>query len=416
MHIAYIHQYFTTRFGSSGTRSYEFARRWVQAGHHVTVITSTAQLQQEELSQTKNIKRGLKRLYVEGIEILALEIPYHQSMAYSKRAWSFLRFLTKSTFILAQLKNVDVVYATSTPLTVAVPALSNKFCRRIPFVLEVRDLWPKAPIARGIIKNKLAIKLALWFERTIYLKAAGIVALSIDMKDYIDKITKEPAKTIVVTNCSDIDLFKPLKGQEKQKVRAELGWENKFVVVHAGAVGQVNGLYRIVEAANRIKSYNEICFVFIGDGNQRPYLEEMVKGLKLDNVKFMDPVPKTELARILPAADIGLVSINKMLHTQYNSANKLFDYFACGLPILLNYAGWQKDVLDRYSAGLSCDNFNDEEFVEHLLRLLKNPDLRKEMGRNSRRLAEDEYNRDVLSKKVLDFAINRVLGKRQKNV
>lgn len=405
MHIAYIHQYFTTPSGSGGTRSYEFARRWVQAGFKVTVISSIAQLSVEELRQTKRIRKGVKRFSIEGIEVILLEIPYHQTMGRMGRVWSFLRFLWQATVVLVRLKNIDIVYATSTPLTVAVPALINRFFRKVRFIFEVRDLWPKAPIARGIIKNKLAIKLALWFEKNTYLKSEGIVALSTDTKDYIDKITEDPSKTIVVPNCADNDLFKPLQEQERQTIRVELGWENKFIIVHAGATGKANGLYRIVDAASRIQEHREICFVLIGEGREKPHLEQAVKDLKLNNVIFMNPLPKSELARILPAADVGLVSIDKMLHTQYNSANKLFDYFACGLPILLNYGGWQKDVLDKRNAGFGCDNFNDDEFIKNTLTLARNPSLRRMMGENARELAKDEFDRDTLAQKVLNYIL-----------
>jgi glycosyltransferase involved in cell wall biosynthesis len=412
MHIAYIHQYFTTRFGSSGTRSYEFARRWVRAGHHVTVITSAAQLQKEELSRAKNIKRGLKKLCVEGIEVLAMEIPYHQSMDYSRRAWSFLRFLTKSTFILARLKNVDIAYATSTPLTVTVPVLVNKFCRAIPYIFEVRDLQPRGVIAHGYIKNYFAKKFLFWLEKLTYDQAVGIVALTTDMKDYIDRVTKKPAKTITVPNCSDNDIFKPLKDTEKQKVRAELGWENKFIVIHAGAMGKVNGLYRIVEVASRVQGHHEICFIFIGEGREKPRLEQLVKNLKLNNVIFMNPLPKSDLAKVLPAADVGLVSIDKMPHMQFNCANKFFDTLACGMPVLINYAGWQKEVLDKYHAGLGCNIFDDNEFIENLLALAKDPAMRHKMGQNARKLAESAYDRDVLATKVLDY-ISQCFAKSQ---
>jgi glycosyltransferase involved in cell wall biosynthesis len=412
MHIAYIHQYFTTPSGSTGTRSYEFARRWVKAGHRVTVITSVAQLK-EELNQAKKIRRGIKQLHIEGIEILALEIPYHQTMGRVRRLWSFLQFLWRASLVVIRLKNIDIVFATSTPLTVAVPALVNRFCRGIPFIFEVRDLQPRGIIAHGIVKNKLIIKALRWFEKLTYFKSAGIVALSIDMKGYIDKVTKDSAKTITVPNCSDNELFKPLKGQERQKTRAQLGGEDKFIIAHAGIMGKVNGLYRVIETASRIQDHREICFVLIGEGKEKPRLEQMVKNLKLNNIKFMEPLPKVELSRVLPAADVGMVSIDRMPHMQFNSANKFFDALACGLPVLLNYGGWQKEVLDKYNAGLGCDILNEDEFSENILTLLKDPNLRQTMGQNARRLAENEFDRDILAQKVLDH-ISRGLAKSQK--
>ena len=403
MHIVYIHQYFTTLAGSSGTRSYEFARRWVQAGYKVTVITSVAQLAKDDLKEAQYIKKNVKRFMLEGIEVLALEIPYHQTMSPLWRILSFLRFVCQATFLSVRLKKIDMIFATSTPLTIAVPALVNRIFRKVPFVFEVRDLQPRGVIAHGFIKNRFVIKFFYWLEKFIYQKSIGVVALSTDSKGYIDEITKEPDKTITVPNCSDIDLFKPLNERKKQKIRAEMGWEDKFVIVHAGTMGKVNGLYRIVEAAAQIRDYHAICFVFIGDGKEKASLEKMVESLELNNVLFLDSLPKQELARILPAADVGLMSIDKMPHMQFNSANKFFDALSCGLPVLLNYGGWQKEVLDKHRAGLGCDIFNDDEFIENVLTLFKNPDLRMTMGPNARKLAENEFNRDILAQRVLDY-------------
>jgi glycosyltransferase involved in cell wall biosynthesis len=324
-----------------------------------------------------------------------------------ERALSFLRFLWKATIELIKLRNVDIVYATSTPLTVAVPALANRFCKGIPFIFEVRDLQPRGLIAHGAVKNRFAIWLLRLLERTTYRKSTGIVALSADSKGDIDKITKEPAKTIVAPNCSDVELFKLIEEQEKQKIRLEFGWQDKLIIVHAGIMGKTNGLYRIVEVASRIQDYRNICFVLIGEGKEKPTLEKMINESKLNNVILMNPLPKRELARVLPAVDIGLVSIDKMPHMEYNSANKFFDYLACGLPVLLNYGGWQKETLDEYNAGLGCNIFDDDEFIKNIMTLFNDPQLRKTMGQNARKLAEEKFSRDILSKRVLDFIFRK---------
>lgn len=410
MHILYIHQYFATLSGSTGTRSYEFARRWVQAGFKVTVIASIAQLSEEDLKQARRVKKGVRKLVLEGVKILALEVPYHQTMGFTRRIWSFLQFLVRATFLLLQFKKVDVVYASSTPLTVAVPALIKKKFSRTPFVFEVRDPWPEGPIALGLVKNKFIIKLLRAFEKHIYVKASRIVALSADIKSYVDRASGEPAKTIVIPNCADIELFKPLPENENRKIREQLGWTGRFVLIYAGAMGKPNGLDRIIEAAERIKNQEEILFVLIGEGKEKPALEELVKDKKLNNVRIMDSIAKSELAKILPAADVGLMSVFSMPYMQANCANKFFDCLACGLPVLLNYGGWQKDVLDKYNAGLGCDNFNDDEFLKNTLTLLRNPNLRETMAQNARRIAEEKFDRDKLAAQAL-AQIELALGK-----
>ena len=403
MNLAYIHQFFSTPQGKSGTRSYEFARRWVKAGNQVTVITSNAVLTEHELKESKHITKNIVQFNIEGIQVIVLNVAYSQKMGNARRLWAFLNFFWHASIALARLKDIDIVFATSTPLTVALPALALKFLRGTPFVFEVRDLQPRGYIKWNVLRNRFAIKLALWFERFVYTKTEGVVALSTDMKGYIDRVTEEPEKAITVMNCSDIDLFKPLNEKEKQEIRNKFGWHNKFIIIHTGAMGKVNGLHRVVETANRIKTDQKICFVLIGDGKEKPRIEKMVADQSLNNVLFMKLMPKVELAPILAAADAGLVSIDRMPHMQFNSANKFFDYLACGLPVLLNYGGWQREVLNKHNAGLGCDIFDDDEFIKNIMTLYKNPSLCKIMGQNARKLAENEFNRDILAQKVLDF-------------
>ena len=401
MHILYIHQYFTAPSGSSGTRSYEFARRWVQAGNEVTIITSTAQLSAKELENSEKVKKGVRRLKLNGIDVLVLEVSYHQTMGYVRRGWSLLQFLLRASFLLLQLKGVDVVYATSTPITVAVPALIKRVFSRTPFIFEVRDLWPEGLIALGVVKNKVAIFLLNVFEKHIYLKSSGIVALSPAMKAKIDVVSQEPSKTITVPNCADIELFKPLSKDQKHSIRKQLGWDGKFVIVHTGAMGKINGLDRIINTAEHLRNQQELLFVLLGEGSKKAMLTKLVEDRRLNNVEFINRMPKSELAKILPAADVGLVSVTTVEHMLDNSANKFFDYLACGLPVLLNYGGWQKAVLDKHNVGLGCRNFNDAEFVDNILTLLRDTRLCEVMGQNARVLAENEFNRNILAQKVL---------------
>jgi glycosyltransferase involved in cell wall biosynthesis len=180
-------------------------------------------------------------------------------------------------------------------------------------------------------------------------------------------------------------------------------WSDRFVIIHAGAMGRVNGLDRVVRCAEQLKESPDILFLFLGDGSERPVLEKMVTERNLSNVQFISTATKSELLGILPAADIGLVSVSAFDHMMDNCANKFFDYLACGLPVLLNYGGWKKEVLDKYSAGLGCDRFEEDQFIDNIRRLRSDRQLRKEMGINARVLAEQKFSRDLLALQVLDF-------------
>lgn len=166
MRILYIHQYFATPNGSSSIRSYEFARRWIKAGHKVTLITGHYDIGGLELGT------GLiQKQTIEGINVVVAGTRYSNKLTYPRKIISFLRFCLFSIYVGLRTKNIDVMYATSTPLTVGIPALVARWFRRKKFIFEVRDQWPESVVELGILKNKLLIKVLLWLEKIIYKKA-----------------------------------------------------------------------------------------------------------------------------------------------------------------------------------------------------------------------------------------------------
>jgi len=173
MHILYIHQHFATPEGSTGTRSYEFARRWIQCGHKVTVLTGYYDIGGLQVG-----RGAIQRQSIEGINVIVVATKYSNKQSFFRRIICFCSFLLLATYVGLSEQGVDVIYATSTPLTVGIPAMIIKRLRRKPFVFEVRDQWPEIPIELGIIRNKIVIKFFLWLEKTIYKNSSGIVAVS----------------------------------------------------------------------------------------------------------------------------------------------------------------------------------------------------------------------------------------------
>jgi len=397
MHIVYIHQYFATPSGTTGTRSYEFARRWVAKGHKVTMLTSTAQLSRQELAAA----RGwfIKRLRPAGIDVLAVSIAYRQQMGLIRRILAFVGFLVVCSVLILLIRDVDVVYATSTPLTVGVPALVGKRFRKLPFVFEVRDQWPEIPIELGILRNKILISVLLRLERLIYKHSRAIVALSPGQAEGVRQVAGEGKPIRVIPNCCDLQLFRPeLDGSE---VRRERGWADKLVLLHAGAMGKVNSLEFVIRAAERLRGYEDVLFVLVGDGKDRPRLERMVAEQHLHNVCILPAVPKHELPRLYAGADVGLVIIGNFPIIEHNSANKFFDSLSAGKPILLNYSGWQRDLIESHQVGFGTRLCDLDEFVEKVKLLRSRRSDLIEMGRRARKLAVERFDRDVLAMEAL---------------
>jgi glycosyltransferase involved in cell wall biosynthesis len=405
MHILYIHQHFATPAGSTGTRSYEFARRWVKAGHKVTLIAGHYDIGGLQVSGALYQKQN-----IEGINVVVVGTKYSNKQSYLRRITSFLSFCLLSIYAGLRTKGVDVIYASSTPLTVGIPAMVIKWAKHIPFVFEVRDQWPEIPIELGIITNRILIKILLWLEKTIYRNCSSIIALSPGQADGIRAVltpdsrnrglTEEKPITVIPNSC-DIDMFRP--DIDGSTIRQRMGWEDKLVLLHTGAMGKVNGLDFVINAAERLKDHSNIMFVLIGDGNQKPFLESRVKKLGLTNVEILSSVPKRELSDLYAAADIGLVIIGNFPIIEHNSANKYFDSLSAGKPVLLNYSGWQRKILEDNEAGFGCDLCNLDQFVEKVLHLNSHRQQIEQMGQNARRVAVEKFNRDQLAKQTLEL-------------
>ncbi|MBN2019149.1 MAG: glycosyltransferase family 4 protein [Sedimentisphaerales bacterium] len=401
MHILYLHQHFALPSGSTGTRSYEMARRWVAAGHQVTLICG------------RGDACGLpdqSEFEVEGIQVRVVGAKYSQKHSFMQRIWAFFYFMMACTLQGLRVRNIEIVYATSTPLTIGIPAMLLKWGKRIPFVFEVRDQWPEVPIEMGIIKNHLLIKSLFWLEKTIYKKSSAIVALSPGMALGVRKVLSPIQKPVsVIPNSCDTALFKPdIDGSE---IRARHNWHNKFILLHVGAMGKVNSLDFVVEAAQRLKDEKDIHFVLLGDGSQKQTLKEKINSLKLNNIEILPPVSKKNMPVYFAAANVGLVVIGNHPIIEHNSANKFFDSLSAGKCVLLNYSGWQRKILEENNAGLGCKLCNIDEFTEKVLYLAGHHQERKAMGRNARKLAEEQFSRDKLARDALEL-INKSLKKK----
>ena len=198
MRITYIHQYFVTRSMSGGTRSYEQARRLVERGHDVQVITTTTGAAASSLRWLTTLE--------DGIRVHWLPVPYSNKMSYGRRIWAFLQFAILASIKATQLGG-EVILATSTPLTVAVPGIIAARLRRARFVFEIRDLWPELPVEVGALRNPITIRLAFALARAAYRNADQVIALSQDMADGVASHGYPVARISVVPNASDLDLF-----------------------------------------------------------------------------------------------------------------------------------------------------------------------------------------------------------------
>ena len=392
MKILYIHQYFTTPEGSGGTRSYWISQELIKRGHHVTMLCSDRKGVSEE---------SVVRKDVDGIEVVYVKVPYDQKMGVFKRLMSFLKFMFRSTWIAIKEKEVDLIIATSTPLTVGFPALVVKKFKGTPYLFEVRDLWPEVPIQMGALKNKLIQKLAIWFEKTIYKNASHIVALSPGMYDGVIKHKIEENKVSMIPNMSKIDIF--WNREKDPELIEKLNLKpTSFKVVYFGAMGLANGMDYIIEGINHLKDEKEIEFLFMGFGATVSQLIEKCKNLGIENAHFLGSFPLKELSEIVNLCDLSLITFSNIPILATNSPNKLFDSLSAGKAVVVNSPGWTKTMVEEHNCGVFVDPEKPQELAEKILFLKSNPDLCKTMGANSRKLAETTYDKSILCNKFAD--------------
>ena len=390
MKFLYIHQYFITPSEPGGTRSYWVSKKLIEHGHQVVVVTASS-----------SIDTIFESRFIDGIEVNYIKVNYNQSMSIFRRLLSFIRFMLYSTRFALKLKEIDLVLATSTPLTVGFPALVLKVFKGIPFVFEVRDLWPEVPIQMGGLKNPIVREMAIWFERIIYKHAQHIVGLSPGMVDGVTKF--QPAhKVSMIPNMAKIDEFWPRERNEN--LRESLGLrKSSFKVIHFGSLGLANDGMSIIRAAELLATDQSIEFVFIGGGSKEDELKGYCLEKRMKNVFFLGKFSMNKTSEIVNFCDVSMVSFKNIPILFTNSPNKLFDSMSAGKPIIVNSAGWTKDLVQDAKCGFYVNPQNPEELVSTIKKLQKDSELCQEFGKNSRRLAEEKYDKSILCKQYLDL-------------
>ncbi|MFL5350079.1 MAG: glycosyltransferase family 4 protein [Hyalangium sp.] len=403
MKIIYLHQYFTTPEMHGGTRSYELARRLVGMGHEVHMVTSDT----EPSLSTK----GWRETTESGIHVHWLPVPYSNEMTYSNRMRAFGRFAVNASQRAVQLDG-DVVFATSTPLTIAVPGLVSSRWKRKPMVFEVRDLWPSIPIALGALKSRPAIVAAQLLERAAYAGAEHIVALSPGMKAGVEAAGVSPEKITVIPNLCDPERFQvpASAGAEFRRKHAWLG--DRPMVLYAGTLGLVNGLdYLVRIAADMLRREPEVRFVIMGSGREEGSLHTLSEllGVRHRNLFFLPSVPKAEVPAVLSAATIATSFVTDVPCLQDNSANKFFDALAAGRPIAINHGGWQAELIEREQFGLVLPNRSVAEAAELLSSRLRDPQWLAEAGARAARIGREHFSADTAARRLAGVLQRAVL-------
>ena len=391
--VIYLHQYFCTPQMIGGTRSYEMGKRLVRSGFDVEVIAADC---------TAPSSSGWRKEMVEGMLVHWAPVPYDNSMSFSRRILAFFDFSWRASLKAAKVGG-DLVFASSTPLTIALPGIFASWARKIPLVLEVRDMWPSVPIAIGALRDPFSILAAKALEQIAYRKANHIIALAPGMKEEILAKGVPSEKVSVIPNGSDMDLFDipSYVGEEVRRQNLWLG--QRPMVLYSGAIGFLNGVDYLVHLAHKMLEIDPaVCFVLIGRGKEDGLIRDLAKtnGTFERNVFFLGPKPKEEIPAWVSASSM-MITLIKIQEVAKNAVqNKFFDALAGGRPVANNFSGWQSQIAQENDCGIVLDPQNPYQGAEVLAKHLKNKEWLEGAGRRAHDLAKNQYNRDNLANEL----------------
>lgn len=398
MHILIVHQAFAALDEPGGTRHHELASYLAKGGHSVTIIASpvsylTGNAANENIPRVERLEGG------EGVTILrAYTYPaLHRSFVH--RVFSFLSFMFSSFIIGLGVKDVDLVWGTSPPIFQGATAWALARLKRVPYLFEVRDLWPAFAVAVGVLRQPVLIKASEWLERFLYRRADLVV---VNSPGFITHVQERGAKYVeLVPNGADTRMFDPLA--EGESFRQAHGLTGKFVAMYAGAHGMSNDLNVVLDAAERLQDKPDIIIVLLGAGKDKQVLMSLSSAMCLTNVCFLPPVAKNEMSQALAASDacIAILKPVDLYKTVY--PNKVFDYMAAGRPVVLAINGVIREVLENAEAGIPVTPGDPAALAEAISKLAADPQLGREMGARGRRYVEVHFDRATLTGQMAEL-------------
>ena len=335
-----------------------------------------------------------------GIQVHWLPIAYSNHMSFFARVRAFIHFAWSASRKAASI-NSDVVFATSTPLTVAIPAVYASLRRNCPMVFEVRDLWPEMPIAVGALRNPIAIWAARKLEQYAYSNASAVVALSPGMRLGILSSGAAPDSVEVIPNSCDLAEF-DVSDAKGERFRELYGLpKDKMLVTYAGTFGHLNGVGYLVRLAAALSSNRALHFLAVGGGRERLEIEALARKLGVldDNLTLIDQIKKCDMPAVLSATDIATSLFLPIKEMEANSANKFFDGLAASRCVAVNYGGWHAELLTQSGAGFQLDH-DPLVAAKQLAHYCEDPQRVKTAGLRARELAERHFARDMLAAKL----------------
>ncbi len=405
MRILLIHQYFLEKNDSGGSRFNEITKFWGSQGHYITVLSGMVHYATgEKAKRYKGKYTFTDKIFYDNVDVIRSHVSESYNKSFIGRLWAYFSFVLSSIYagIFKAKDKYDVILVTSPPLFVGITAYVLSKIKRIPFVFEVRDLWPESAIDTGILKNKIIIKFAYWFEKFIYKKAALINVLTPAFKEKLINEKGVPEEKIIfIPNAADFSLADKITDTfNVEEFRKQNDLNDKFVITYVGAHGVANHIIQLIDAAEQLQKTN-VLFQFIGAGMKKQELIETVQKRGLKNVKFINSVPKEDVFKYILSSDMGASVLKKVDTFKTIYSNKTFDYMSCKKPILLAIDGVSRQLIEDAECGFYVKPENINDIVNGIKIAMSDKNKLLTMGVNGYNYAKKYFDRSVLSNKYI---------------
>ncbi|HUF39523.1 MAG TPA: glycosyltransferase family 4 protein [Anaerolineales bacterium] len=390
MHILLIHQAFTTLDEPGGTRHYELARGLAAAGHRVTVIASPVSYLTGKTGSREPVSK-------EGVAILRAGAYSALHRSFAHRVIAFFGFMVSSFWLGLRVREVDLVWGTSPPIFQGLTALVLAQLKRVPFLFEVRDLWPAFAVAVGVLRSRTLIRMTEWLEGLLYRRADRVM---VNSPGFVEHVRARGARSVsLVPNGADPAMFDP--DIDGSRFRAEHGLDGRFVALYAGAHGLSNDLDVVLEAAALLADRPGLEIVLLGDGKEKGRLMGRAEAMGLKNLRFLPPVPKLGMREALAAADACIAILKPVEAYRTVYPNKVFDYLAAGRPVVLAIEGVIREVVEAAGAGIPVPPGDPGALAGALRELAADPERSRWMGRAGRAYVEVHFDRARLVEELV---------------
>lgn len=412
MHILFLTDNFPPEVNAPASRTFEHCREWVRAGHKVTVITCAPNFPTGKLFEGYR-NRLFARETMEGMEVVRVWSYITANAGFLRRTLDYLSFMVTATPASLRVGRPDVVIATSPQFFTACAGYLVGKLRRAPFVFELRDLWPESIRAVGAMKQSLLLDWLEKLELFLYRRAAAVVAVTNAFKRNLEARGIDGSKIHVVTNGADLTRFQPT--QTDRELAEALGLHGKFVAGYIGTHGLAHALETLLEAAALLQAEgrDNIHLLFLGDGASKEALVARAKELELENVTFVDSVPKADVVRYWSLLDVSIIHLRRTDLFTTVIPSKLFECMAMGIPVLHGVRGESAQIVEAEGAGLTFEPEDATQLRDRLVELADDRDLAARLGANGLAGARN-YDRRHLAGRMLDVIEDCLPQRRRK--